>query len=81
MFGCLLAADLAACESQPDGFAPAGAGAVNEQCRGVANDRATDAGAEGMDEKTQQQVFSLVYGDCASWQAREEAQFSAPVVK
>jgi hypothetical protein len=34
-----------------------------------------------MDDRTQQQIFSLVYADCAGWRAREAAQFSAGAVK
>jgi hypothetical protein len=67
--------------SQPDDFAPPGSRAVNAECRGVANDRATDAGADGMDDATQQQVFNLVYADCADWHARQDAQFPVVSIK
>jgi len=75
--GCLLAGGLAGCASDPDDFVPPAGQAVNEVCRSVANDRANDSGAEGMDDRTQRQVFDLIYADCTAWHAREDA--NAPV--
>jgi hypothetical protein len=39
----------------------------NSNCRAVAVDRATDAGAMGEDGQTQSSVFEATYVDCVTW--------------
>lgn len=43
--------------------------AINEHCRSLANQRASDGQYMGMDEDAQKQEYDRTYADCATWDA------------
>ena len=43
--------------------------AINEHCRAVAAQRASDGQYMGMDEDAQREEYERTYADCAAWDA------------
>jgi len=47
---------------------------INEHCRAVATQRATDGQYMGMDDEAQRQEYERTYADCAAWDAAHHYQ-------